>query len=93
MLILKYIIPDYTGYIYYGGANVGMNGGIMISWVARAHERHALTKVACAAPWCSGSRRAGATSTSTSSPCEVGGVMWEVGVVGASQRGSGEAVH
>jgi hypothetical protein len=44
VLILKYIIPDYTGYIYYGGANVGMNGGIMISWVARAHKRHALTQ-------------------------------------------------
>ena len=29
--LLKYIIPDYQGYIYYGGANVGMNAGIMIS--------------------------------------------------------------
>ncbi|GFZ46417.1 hypothetical protein JCM24511_04664 [Saitozyma sp. JCM 24511] len=40
VLILKYIIPDYTGYIYYGGANVGMNGGIMISamvlWVSQS---------------------------------------------------------
>jgi hypothetical protein len=33
VLILKYIIPDYTGYLYYGGANVAMNGGIMISYV------------------------------------------------------------
>ena len=33
MLILKYIIPQYDGYIYYGGANVGMNAGIMISYV------------------------------------------------------------
>lgn len=31
VLILKYIIPDYVGYFYYGGANVGMNAGIMIS--------------------------------------------------------------
>jgi hypothetical protein len=31
VLILKYIIPDYTGYIYYGGANVGMNFGVMLS--------------------------------------------------------------
>lgn len=31
VLILKYIIPDYTGYIYYGIANVGMNAGVMIS--------------------------------------------------------------
>ncbi|KAK1924615.1 hypothetical protein DB88DRAFT_472006 [Papiliotrema laurentii] len=31
VLILKYIIPDYTGYLWYGIANVGMNGGIMLS--------------------------------------------------------------
>ncbi|ORX39622.1 hypothetical protein BD324DRAFT_614365 [Kockovaella imperatae] len=40
VLILKYIIPDYIGYIYYGGANVGMNAGIMLSamvlWVAQS---------------------------------------------------------
>ncbi|ORY32086.1 hypothetical protein BCR39DRAFT_524110 [Naematelia encephala] len=40
VLILKYIIPDYTGYIYYGGANVAMNGGIMISamvlWISQS---------------------------------------------------------
>lgn len=36
MLILKYIIPQYDGYIYYGGANVGMNAGIMISYVSLA---------------------------------------------------------
>ena len=35
VLILKYIIPQYDGYIYYGGANVGMNAGIMISCVLR----------------------------------------------------------
>jgi hypothetical protein len=33
VLILKYIIPQYDGYIYYGGATVGMNAGIMISYV------------------------------------------------------------
>lgn len=31
VLILKYIIPVFVGYFYYGGANVGMNAGIMIS--------------------------------------------------------------
>lgn len=31
VLILKYIVPDYTQYIYYGAANVGMNAGIMVS--------------------------------------------------------------
>ncbi|WWD15653.1 hypothetical protein CI109_100075 [Kwoniella shandongensis] len=40
VLILKYIIPDYTGYIYYGGANVAMNAGVMISamilWVSQS---------------------------------------------------------
>jgi hypothetical protein len=91
VLILKYIIPDYTGYIYYGGANVGMNGGIMISWVTRMHLegcpwRDTLADNACAAPWCSGSRRAGATSTSTSSRCDVRCVKSEVAGVGASQR-------
>lgn len=33
VLILKYIIPQYDGYIYYGGANVGMNAGVMLSYV------------------------------------------------------------
>ena len=33
VLILKYIIPDYEGFIYYGGANVGMNAGVMLSCV------------------------------------------------------------
>ncbi|KAL7422085.1 Vacuolar protein sorting-associated protein 68 [Cryptotrichosporon argae] len=40
VLILKYIIPDYTGYIYYGGANVGTNSGIMLAamvlWVSQS---------------------------------------------------------
>jgi hypothetical protein len=31
VLILKYILNDYAGYIYYGAANVGMNAGIMIA--------------------------------------------------------------
>ncbi|KAE8537606.1 hypothetical protein D1P53_006314 [Cryptococcus gattii VGV] len=31
VLILKYIVPDYTGYTYYGAANVATNAGIMIS--------------------------------------------------------------
>ena len=33
MLILKYIIPGFTEYTYYGGANVGMNGGVMLRYV------------------------------------------------------------
>jgi hypothetical protein len=36
VLILKYIIPDYTDYanfMWYGIANVAMNGGIMLSYV------------------------------------------------------------
>lgn len=33
VLILKYIVPDYTGYTYYGAANVATNAGIMISCV------------------------------------------------------------
>ena len=37
VLILKYIIPEYSGYIYYGVANVGMNAGIMLSRV-RLHQ-------------------------------------------------------
>ncbi|KAI9638468.1 uncharacterized protein MKK02DRAFT_36185 [Dioszegia hungarica] len=40
VLILKYIIPEYNGYLYYGIANVGMNGGIMLSamilWAAQS---------------------------------------------------------
>ncbi|WVQ77956.1 hypothetical protein IAT38_000036 [Cryptococcus sp. DSM 104549] len=40
VLILKYIIPDYVGYIYYGGANVATNAGIMISamvlWISQS---------------------------------------------------------
>lgn len=30
VLILKYIIPHMDQYIYYGAANVGMNGGLML---------------------------------------------------------------
>ncbi|EIW70263.1 hypothetical protein M231_02769 [Tremella mesenterica] len=40
VLILKYIVPDFTGYTYYGWANVGMNGGIMLSavilWISQS---------------------------------------------------------
>jgi hypothetical protein len=31
VLILKYILNDYQGYVYYGAANVGMNAGVMIA--------------------------------------------------------------
>jgi hypothetical protein len=30
VLILKYLVPGYDQYAYYGGANVGMNGGLML---------------------------------------------------------------
>ncbi len=30
VLILKYVVPGYDKYIYYGGANVGMNAGVML---------------------------------------------------------------
>ncbi|AFR93008.1 hypothetical protein J008_00881 [Cryptococcus neoformans] len=40
VLILKYIVPDYTGYTYYGAANVATNAGIMISamilWISQS---------------------------------------------------------
>ncbi|KAL1407421.1 Vacuolar protein sorting-associated protein 68 [Vanrija albida] len=40
VLILKYIVPNYTDYIYYGIANVGMNAGIMLSamvlWISQS---------------------------------------------------------
>ncbi|TYJ51451.1 hypothetical protein B9479_007974 [Cryptococcus floricola] len=40
VLILKYIIPDFSGYLWYGGANVACNTGIMISamilWLAQS---------------------------------------------------------
>ncbi|WVN88954.1 uncharacterized protein L203_104169 [Cryptococcus depauperatus CBS 7841] len=40
VLILKYMAPEYTGYIYYGGANVATNVGIMISamilWISQS---------------------------------------------------------
>ncbi|RSH83302.1 uncharacterized protein EHS24_006977 [Apiotrichum porosum] len=40
VLILKYIVPDFTSFLYYGGANVGMNAGIMMSamilWVSQS---------------------------------------------------------
>ncbi|KAJ9122110.1 hypothetical protein QFC24_004337 [Naganishia onofrii] len=35
-----YMIPEYNEYAYYGGANVGMNGGLMLSaivlWIAQS---------------------------------------------------------
>jgi hypothetical protein len=34
VLILKYVVPGYDEYIYYGGANVGMNAGVMFRYVA-----------------------------------------------------------
>lgn len=40
VLILKYVVPGYDKYIYYGGANVGMNAGVMLSamilWLAQS---------------------------------------------------------
>ncbi|KAK4683684.1 hypothetical protein P7C73_g6546, partial [Tremellales sp. Uapishka_1] len=40
VLILKYIIPDFAGYLWYGGANVAMNGGVMVSamilWISQS---------------------------------------------------------
>ncbi|GHJ84377.1 hypothetical protein NliqN6_0779 [Naganishia liquefaciens] len=40
VLILKYMIPGYNDFAYYGGANVGMNGGLMLSaiilWIAQS---------------------------------------------------------
>lgn len=35
VLILKYMIPGYNEYAYYGGANVGMNGGVMLRYLSR----------------------------------------------------------
>lgn len=29
VLILKYVVPGYDQYVYYGGANVAMNAGVM----------------------------------------------------------------
>ncbi|KAH8088031.1 hypothetical protein HD553DRAFT_307144 [Filobasidium floriforme] len=40
VLILKYLVPGYNAYAYYGAANVGMNGGLMLSslilWIAQS---------------------------------------------------------
>jgi hypothetical protein len=41
VLILKYIIPAYDArYVYYGGAGVGMNAGVMLSaiilWISQS---------------------------------------------------------
>ncbi|WWD01744.1 hypothetical protein V866_008690 [Kwoniella sp. B9012] len=40
VLILKYIITEYTDYVYYGIMNVAMNGGIMLSaiilWISQS---------------------------------------------------------
>jgi hypothetical protein len=38
VLILKYMIPGYNEYAYYGGANVGMNGGFMLRYVFRSYR-------------------------------------------------------
>ena len=34
VLILKYLVPGYNAYAYYGAANVGMNGGLMLRSVS-----------------------------------------------------------
>ena len=36
VLILKYLVPGYNAYAYYGAANVGMNGGLMLRSVPGA---------------------------------------------------------
>jgi len=40
VLILKYVVPEHDQYIYYGGANVGMNAGVLFSamvlWFAQS---------------------------------------------------------
>jgi hypothetical protein len=39
LLILKYLVPGYNAYAYYGAANVGMNGGLMLRSVPGCFAR------------------------------------------------------